>query len=229
MENLLLLHGAIGSENTFTMLKTQLEENYKVYTLNFPGHGSREDIDTEFSIANFSSIVIDHIDSIGNEPVNIFGYSLGGYVALNVAYIAPSKVKRVMTFATIFNWNPETAAKQSGMLNVEKIEAKVPDFAKSLSEEHGEKWKQVLGNTASMLETLGTEKILNDAILQDIGHKVCISVGDRDKIVSLEESISAYRNLKNAELAVFPDTVHMFEYVDVHLLSTFILKFFLNK
>ena len=37
----LLLHGALGSTTQLDSLKDSLSKNYKVYSLNFEGHGGR--------------------------------------------------------------------------------------------------------------------------------------------------------------------------------------------
>ena len=52
-----------------------------------------------------------------------------------------------------------------------------------------------------------------------------ISIGDHDKMVTLEETISVFRKLKNSFLTVFPHTPHPIEQVDVSLVSDAIIKF----
>jgi pimeloyl-ACP methyl ester carboxylesterase len=227
MTPLLLLHGAIGSEETFDSLKELLKDTFDVHTMSFPGHGKDQDINSDFSINGFSEKVIEYMDRHQLQKVNLFGYSLGGYVALNVTVKHPEKINDVFTFATIFNWNEETAAAQSRLLNPEKIEEKIPAFAKHLAQLHGEnKWKDVLKKTAGLLHLVGAEKNLNKDVFENIKHRVCISVGDRDTTVTLEESIAAQRALPNSELLVIPQTSHPFEKADHQLLSYFIKRFF---
>ncbi|MBK7855574.1 MAG: hypothetical protein IPJ79_12335 [Bacteroidetes bacterium] len=55
---------------------------------------------------------------------NIFGYSMGGYVALWLARFKPHLVQFVFTLATKLNWNEETSAKENRMLNANKMEEK---------------------------------------------------------------------------------------------------------
>jgi hypothetical protein len=47
-------------------------------------------------------------------------------------------------------------------------------------------------------------------------------IGDRDKMVRLEETVEAFRRLPNAELAVLPASPHPLEAVDTSLLSAHI-------
>jgi hypothetical protein len=66
----------------------------------------------------------------------------------------------------------------------------------------------------------------NDAFAQ-IPHRVRFSVGDKDRMVSLNETVEWFRKVKNAELQVFPHTQHPIERVDVSLLSVALKEFFL--
>ena len=56
---------------------------------------------------------------------------MGGYVALQLANKHPKYVQKIITLGTKFAWDKETAAKEVKMLNPEKIEEKIPAFAKN--------------------------------------------------------------------------------------------------
>jgi hypothetical protein len=56
---------------------------------------------------------------------------------------------------------------------------------------------------------------------------VRISIGDRDKMVTLEESIRVYRLLEKGEFQVFPNTPHPLEKAPVDKLAEAIIDFFL--
>ena len=58
--NLIVLHGAIGSETQLRPLINKLEENFTVYSFNFYGHGG-DKINEEFSIEIFSKQLHDFI------------------------------------------------------------------------------------------------------------------------------------------------------------------------
>jgi hypothetical protein len=50
-------------------------------------------------------------------------------------------------------------------------------------------------------------------------------LGDRDKMVSLEETVTVSKQLPNASLAVLPQTSHPVEKADPVVLSFFIRRF----
>ena len=226
MKKLLLLHGAIGSSQQFQQLAALLNNAFEVHTLDFSGHGGKPIPDAPFSIELFANDVLKWMQENKIATIDIFGYSMGGYVALYLAKHHPEKVGKVFTLATKFNWNSEGAAREAAMLNPEKIAEKVPAFAKSLEQKHGENWKTVLTKTAEMMINLGNSPALPLTSLAEIQHSVLISVGDKDNMVTLEETIAAYRQLQNGQLLVLPQTQHPFEKVNAERIAEEIKSYF---
>ena len=143
-ENLLLLHGALGSKVQLRPLKQILEQKFNVFDLNFEGHGDVYS-EQDFSIDLFASNVRDFLKEQNLENTHIFGYSMGGYVALHLANHKPSLVNKIVTLGTKFDWNPEGAAREIKMLNPEKVEEKIPAFAGYLNKLHSAlSWKVVM-------------------------------------------------------------------------------------
>jgi pimeloyl-ACP methyl ester carboxylesterase len=225
MQPLLLLHGALGSESQFDFL-SGLKDHFIVHTMNFSGHGGK-DLPETFSIEGFANDVLDYISKNNLPSLNIFGYSMGGYVALYLAKHHPEKVNAIFTLATKFNWTPEIALHETKMLNAEKIEEKIPAFAKQLEKLHyPADWKSVLQKTAGMMIGLGNRNPLQEENYRTIKQKVLIGIGDKDAMVTLEETIAVYRNLPNADLIVFPHMPHPFEKADHRRLTAEMISFF---
>lgn len=88
MKDLLLLHGAIGSAEQLFSLKEKLDSQYRVHVVEFPGHGQTTS-EEEFSIEFFASYVADYCKTQKLQSVSVFGYSMGGYVALTLALQHP--------------------------------------------------------------------------------------------------------------------------------------------
>jgi pimeloyl-ACP methyl ester carboxylesterase len=152
MEQILLLHGAIGAMDQLSALEDQLSGSFLVHRLNFSGHGGSPLSGGSFSIALFAEEVISFLDKKGIDALSIFGYSMGGYVAMYIAKHHPERIQKIITLATKFSWDEAIAAKEMKMLNAEKIEEKLPDFATSLQKRHAPNdWKLVLERTAAML------------------------------------------------------------------------------
>lgn len=227
MQPLLILHGAIGAKEQLQPLSQILSDKYIVHTINFSGHGN-EPMPDKFSIEQFANDVINYMNKNNIASANIFGYSMGGYVALYLAKHFPEKVNKVFTFATKFLWTPEIAQKEIKMLNPEKIVEKIPAFAQQLLERHKPNdWKEVLSKTSAMMIDLGNNNCLQTNDYSSIKQHVLIGIGDKDNMVTLDETIAVYKNLPNANLFVMPFTQHPIEKVNNNILSQQISAFFM--
>jgi len=222
---LIFLHGALGSRAQLQPLKQVLSHAFDVHPLDFEGHGIHTLTGHPFRIERFADNLLSFIDKLDAAPANVFGYSMGGFVALYTAMIQPRMINRVFTLATKFDWNPQSAARESAMLDPEALEQKFPDYAASLEQRHAANWKQVLKHTAEMMTHLGSTNPLNHAALESLPHRVRVAVGDRDKMVSIEETTAVFRKLKNAQLQVFPNTQHPIERVDTAMLAEAVKEF----
>lgn len=226
MKPLILLHGAIGAGDQLALLAALLSSHYDVHVIDFSGHGTAAPADGAFSISLFANDVRVYMLKNGLEQASIFGYSMGGYVAMYLARHYPALVGKVVTLATKWHWDEATAAKETQMLNADKIEQKVPAFAEALHKRHtAHGWKNVLSKTASMMLALGADNPLKPEDHAAITHPSLILLGDRDKMVSLDETLAVYRALPNAQLGLLPGTGHPIEQVDAEVLSFFIRRF----
>ncbi|HEY0356588.1 MAG TPA: alpha/beta hydrolase [Flavisolibacter sp.] len=225
MQDLMLVHGAIGSSKQLRGLEESLKDLYRVHNPDLPAHGGQPMVD-QFSISFFADHIIQYCDEHKIDKFSIFGYSMGGYIALYLARHYPARVEKVVTLATKFHWDPMIAQKEIQMLQPGLIKEKLPKFALDLSERHAPNdWGELLQKTAGMLERLGQQNELNTEDHKEIKQPVLVMLGDRDKMVGLDETVAVYKLLNNAQLAILPGTPHPIEQVNTELLSFFIRKF----
>lgn len=229
MYPIILLHGALGASTQLEALKSALNENFKnVYSFDFIGHAGRDFPAEGFDIPSLAHDILLQMENNGIEKAQFFGYSLGGYVALWMAMHFPEKVERVFTHATKFDWSIETAAHEIKMLNPEKIEAKVPAFANSLKERHApQDWKKLMHFTANFMEKLGANPALKKIDFEQIKQGTMLSVGDKDQMVSMEETLTTYKLLTNANIAVIPFTQHPIEKLNIAFMLPILNSFFI--
>lgn len=225
MKNLLLLHGALGHNDIFNPYLKELSKYFIIHPFLFSGHGDRELPETGVSIEKYTEELRNYLERKNLEDVYIFGHSMGGYAALCCALQTPERIHSIITLGTKFNWTEEQALKESKMLDPEVILSKVPKYAEQLEKQHGSKWKHLLPAIADMMVSLGKNPPLNENSLQAISIPVQIMTGDQDNMVSIEESVGAYRNIPNAKLAILPDTKHPIEKVRPNLLFDFLKDF----
>ena len=226
MQPIILLHGALGSKEQLQPLATALESHFQVHAFNFSGHGGRLFGDKPFSISGFSEQLSEYMDEMGISQAPVFGYSMGGYAAMYLASLFPDRISKLITLATKFHWDEKTAAREVRMLDATTIREKVPAFAAQLQQRHApNNWLVLLEKTSQLLTDLGKQNTLQPEHYATIATPCLLLLGDRDKMVSLDETVAVYKQLPHAQLGVLPGTPHAFEQVNVHLLAKLITTF----
>ncbi|MEL7546740.1 MAG: alpha/beta hydrolase [Pseudomonadota bacterium] len=90
---LVLVHGFSASLHTWSAWKYDLQDDYRVITLDLPGHGlSRAEDPDAATMQRFSDVVLDVTEQLDAEYFTIAGNSMGGAVAWQTALTAPDRV-----------------------------------------------------------------------------------------------------------------------------------------
>jgi pimeloyl-ACP methyl ester carboxylesterase len=223
MNTILLLHGALGAQTQLAALKAMLRKNlFNVHTLDFSGHHGVSFSPTGFGIEVFARDVLNYLDQNNIKEVDIFGYSMGGYVAVWLAYLFPDRVKRVITLGTKFDWSPESAEREVRKLNPEKIQQKVPAFARLLEHRHAPTdWKELILRTAQMMKQLGDQPLLTETIFASVKAPVTILLGDQDDMADRCYSQHVAGLVPNGRFELLPETPHPIEKVKLELIREY--------
>ncbi|MGW8122734.1 alpha/beta fold hydrolase [Roseivirga echinicomitans] len=225
MKKLILLHGALGSADMFDGLAEKLKRDFQVYTFNFSGHGGAPVNKEGFGIEVFAEELQSFITKNKLKGADIFGYSMGGYVALYLAVTQPKLMGKIVTLGTKLMWTADDAEEETSRLNPETIKEKVPQYAALLKARHGSKqWKEVIWQTAGMMLELGDEPLLNTGNFPLITNQVTILLGADDTMVSKEESENVAGMLPKGKFISIPNMPHPLEKVDVGELAKHILN-----
>lgn len=217
-KKLILLHGALGAKIELLPLANSLKKNFIVHALEFEGHGSSP-MKSGFSIPHFAKNLHEFIEENQLHGAAVFGYSMGGYVALYLAAEHTNSLGDIITLGTKFNWMPASAIQEVKRLNPDKIEEKVPEFAGYLAQLHGtDFWKEQMQLTAQLILGLGENELLNKRFSK-IKNRCFIGLGELDEMVSQEESFAAVEALPNAAFYELKNTTHPIGKVDADVLA----------
>lgn len=223
--DILLLHGALGNETTMFPLGKELEKEFEVHYLQFPGHGQDGVPNDLFSIGNFAQSILDFIRQKNLMNPVVLGYSMGGYAALLAASMQPDAFDRVVTLATKLRWTDEFADKECRKLDFGFLQEKAPAFIELLGKRFGEKRvEEVLAQTSELLQFLGRNQLQNRELFQKIECRVYLCVGSLDKMVTHEETEEVATLLKNGKLISIPETPHQIEAMNLQLVVQSIVK-----
>jgi len=225
MENLILIHGAIGAADHLEPLANALSGQYHVRVLELDGHGKSSGMNHPFTLDHFANQLSNFIDTIGGEA-HVFGYSMGGFLALLQAAKPDPRVRSIFTLGTKLHWDETIATKEMAMLNPDKIEEKVPAFAAALAKRHGAAhWKEVLKNTATLLEEIGQKQPIRADVVRKINCPVHLCLADQDAMVTDEETRRVAGWLPSGSFSFLPNSQHPIEKVDVQVLAKKIREF----
>ncbi len=226
-KHLLLLHGALGASAQFSHLEELLLNDFTVHRYDFPGHGGKPFAEHPMTLPLLTEHLLDHLREFHLLGCHVFGYSMGGYAALWLEANKSGCFSSIMTLGTKFNWRPEVAEKESKLIDPVFLQEKSPRYVESLTARHAPNdWKKLSAETAHMMQHLGRHALT----VSDFGNISCpvrLSVGDRDVMVTLEETKEVYTALPMASLLVLPETPHLFEKADAVYLASEIKRFIL--
>jgi esterase/lipase len=226
MKNIVLLHGAIGAKDQLQPLADLLKNDFIVHVFNFSGHGGKPFAEEHFSIEAFAAELQEYFLTQEIEQASVFGYSMGGYVALYLAKQQPQLFNKIITLATKFQWDETIVAKEVSMLNTEIILEKVPVFAEQLKQRHAPNdWKLVLNKTKTMLLQMGKENPLHPNDYTTIDQPVLLLLGDNDKMVTREETEAVQKALPNSRFQLMEQTAHPIEKIKNEVLADIIREF----
>ncbi|MFI7065767.1 alpha/beta fold hydrolase [Kribbella sp. NPDC050124] len=217
---LLLLHGGLFDiEQQFGELLPSLAKDRQVIAADFQGHGRTNDIDRPLGTVALASDVVGLLQHLGVPKVDVFGFSVGGAVALYLTIKHPELVRKAIISSVSFHPDGDRAenAEAVGDMKVEMI-AGTPMEAEYLRKSpHPD-----LEHLQALLTKLGGyDKGVtgwSDDDIRGIAAPTLITVGDCDA-VKLEHAVrflqlrggdvnGDFVGVPASQLAVFPGTTH---------------------
>jgi pimeloyl-ACP methyl ester carboxylesterase len=200
---LLVLHGAFGWATVYPALA----KNRQQIAVELEGHGHTADLDRPLSIEQMADDVAALLKHLQIERADVFGYSMGGSVALGLAIRHPEVVDRVAINGSHFA-ALDKAFEPDSFRQFKSLPA---DFAPPVLKGPYDKvapdpkhWPVLVDKVKKMgLEWKGFAR----EQVKSIKAPVLITLGDRDG-VQPEHAVEMFRLIPNAQLAVFPRGDH---------------------
>ena len=93
---LVLVHGIAGSSGTWARVMPSLAERYTVVAPDLLGHGESAKPRGDYSLGAYASGIRDLLAVLGHERATFVGHSLGGGIAMQLAYQFPERCERLV-------------------------------------------------------------------------------------------------------------------------------------
>ena len=110
---LVLVHGLGSAGNIWKTLVPELIQNFTVYAIDLPGHGDAAlHENEEMDPRSLAQAIVDYmVSEMGIESMHVAGNSLGGWIALEMAAVAPDNVLSVTALAPAGLWHEQPKRK----------------------------------------------------------------------------------------------------------------------
>jgi pimeloyl-ACP methyl ester carboxylesterase len=203
---LVLLHGGVCTiELCLGTIRAALGDGGKVVAMEQQGHGRTADLDRPLSYEQMTEDTAALLRQLKIENADVFGYSMGGGIALRLAIKYPGLVRKVAVFGTPYSNGGLVAgfAENFKAMKPDDIPAPFREaYAKLAPNPKG--WPALVEKIKEMSLTV---KPLRQEDLRAIKAPVLVMVGDAD-IVRPEHAVEMFRLIPHAQLAVVPLSDH---------------------
>jgi pimeloyl-ACP methyl ester carboxylesterase len=233
-EPLVVLHGAYMNIPSMGAIIPRLAKTRKVYAVELQGHGRTTDIDRPITYPNLADDVAAFMNAVGLKKADVFGYSMGAAVGLQLAIRHPAKVNKLAAASVAYDVNGWQPAFRDFIpqMNVDMF----------LGMPFAEEYRKLAANPngfpalVKKLIALEHEPMAWEKDVEALKTPVLIVTGDAD-VATLEHSVAMFRLLGGggmgdmgqplpaSRLAVMPATSHTAVITQVDLLVAFVEPF----
>jgi pimeloyl-ACP methyl ester carboxylesterase len=93
---LVLIHGITSDSTTWTQVMPGLAKHFTVIAPDLLGHGGSAKPTGDYSLGAHASLVRDILQELGHDRATFVGHSLGGGIAMQMAYQFPERCERLI-------------------------------------------------------------------------------------------------------------------------------------
>ena len=216
---LLLVHG-LGSrgEDWANLIPQLINSGHRVYALDLLGYGdSDQPRDARYSISQQAAMVEGFLDSQHLQQVDMAGWSMGGWIAMQVALQQPQRIRRLvlldsagLRFQLSFDPALFQPASPTDLVKLEEIliphPRPLPGFLAMAMLRRGDHVGWVVRRS---VQSMMTGEDLVDGKLGALTMPVLIGWGDQDKLIPLSVGYRLHQEMLQSVLDVYDGCGHL--------------------
>jgi len=234
-EPLVLLHGSFMTiDLNYGQIMPELAKRRRVIAIEQQGHGHTEDLDRPFTYEQMADDTAELLRQLEIGPADILGYSMGGTIAIELAFRHPELVRRLVIISAPYDragWYPEVYDAVGKITPEQFAGTGLPESYAAVAP-NPEAWPtlvdKVKGQEATFVGLTADE-------FRSITAPMLIMVGDSDG-VPLEKAVEMFKlhgggvmgdiaGLPDSQLAIIPSSSHVGIMQKPHLLLPVIAEF----
>ncbi len=205
---LVLIHGGGDTiQTSFGKLIPDLARNGQVIAFEQQGFGHTADIpDRPFSFERSADDTAALLEYLHVEQADVFGFSNGGTIALQVAIRRPRLVRKLIIASGFFNHDGADPAFWAGFEHAQpgQMPKELRD-AYLAAAPHPENFQLFFDKCVQGMRNF---KDISTDTMRGIRSPALVIVGDAD-VMRPEQAVEEYRLIPHSRLAVLPGTAHM--------------------
>jgi pimeloyl-ACP methyl ester carboxylesterase len=253
---LVLVHGITSASDTWSGVLPYLAERFTVIAPDLLGHGESAKPRGDYSLGAYASGIRDLLVALGHERATFAGHSLGGGVALQLAYQFPEQCERLILVSSgglgreitpllraasvpgselvlrlLVNETVLSAGRTAGRL-LGRVGLRVhTDLGEVLrghaSLSDGEARAAFVHTLRTVVDPRGQRVDASDRLYLAEAIPFLIVWGERDPIIPVEHALAAHRLVPGSRLEVLPNAGH-FPHLDDPLRFVHLLNEFME-
>lgn len=221
---IVLLHGFLESLEIFDELSHALSKNFRVISIDLPGHGKSDCIGYVHSMELMAESVKAVMEHLNLRKYIMVGHSMGGYVALAFAELYPDNLKGLcLLHSTAWGDTPEKKRERTRTINAVKRDHS--GFVKTLVNKlyatsnrarlHNEiKKHRAIARKVSKRSIIAAlegmkERVNRELLLRFAPFPVLFIVGKKDSVIPWETMMSQAESPQRSRLLLLEDSGHM--------------------
>jgi pimeloyl-ACP methyl ester carboxylesterase len=203
---LLLLHGFGGTTSHWEPFIPEFAKYYRVITLDLPGHGRSEWMDTTevYLHKKAAEYIIGLLDQLKIDSINMMGISSGGFITMYIATIRPQLAKTIVVIGGQVYYSKTTRDVITAVADPDK---NPPN--ENRIKEHGRQKATLIGRQFWNFRKLYGDPSFTPDVMATITAKALIIHGDNDPIAPVSNAWEMYQHIPKAHLWIVPNGGHV--------------------
>jgi 2-hydroxy-6-oxonona-2,4-dienedioate hydrolase len=236
-ETLVLVHGYLGGACQWQGILPKLSQYFKVVTLDLAGFGGANHLSSPQTIGHHAHSVLATLDSIGIDRFHLLGHSMGGMVVQEMVKLAPSKVNRLVLYATgplgSIPGRFETMARSRERLKEDGLVKTARRISATwlLDQEASPAYPALAALAVLATESAASAGLFamehwdGRAYLPQISQPTIILWGEGDRSYGWPQIEMLWRTIPQASLAVVPNCAHAWHLERPELFTTLLTEY----
>lgn len=213
-KHLLFLHGALGCKEHWERFIPAFEESHEIHNLDFPSHGKSSELLNDNDYSSLTQFVRNYVTANRITDFSIVGYSMGGYIGLDLLKQGIEGCRHLVMLSTKMNWNNEIAGQECDKLTTENLSP----ILEKLQKEHGENYDHLLTLTRDILRSIGANPLRKYQFeLNKI--PVTMLLGSKDRMIPREEITAFISGMPFVKFEIVEDQPHLLEKMDTAVIQ----------